>query len=45
MKLNEKTEGPVRIGTKLVGDGYPAYPNRAVRHSGNNRDNAGECRA
>jgi N-acetylneuraminate synthase len=25
MKLNEKTEGPVRIGTKLVGDGYPSY--------------------
>ena len=25
MKLNEKVEGPVRIGTKLVGDGYPAY--------------------
>ena len=25
MKRNEKMEGPVRIGTKLVGDGYPSY--------------------
>jgi N-acetylneuraminate synthase len=25
MKLNETTEGPVRIGTKLVGDGHPSY--------------------